>query len=83
MKNQIKILGNLFQKIALWQTGFNKREGLKEHIRMLDWVVTDKPEIREIEEILSDGKYTYTPEAYIKKFAEEQQPEPREDSSGN
>ena len=40
MKDKVLILANLIQKIALWKIEFNRSDRIKEHIRMLDWVIS-------------------------------------------
>lgn len=66
MKSELRILANLFQKIAIYITGSNDPK-LKEHIRMLDWVVKDGL-CRDIEEIINDESYKLTPEKYMLQF---------------
>jgi hypothetical protein len=51
MKNEALIRINYFQKLAGWMTGKFREEKLKEHIRMLDWVLSRDIEMRSIEEI--------------------------------
>jgi len=52
MKNENLIKQNLYSKIAIWTTNFNRSEELKHHIIMLDWVVSDFSTIRDIETIV-------------------------------
>jgi len=52
MKTKELIEENLNQKIGGWLAGF-KEEKLKEHIIMLDWVLTDGL-IRNIDEIIKE-----------------------------
>lgn len=69
MKSKTTILGNLFQKIALWNTNFDGRsDDLKNHIIMLDWVISKYPFIRDIDIIVTDPHYELTPEEYIVKY---------------
>ena len=55
MKSKEFILANLKQKLAIYLTqGSDKENKLVEHIRMLDWVVSDSHSTRDIMEILGD-----------------------------
>ena len=52
MKNKLKIYINLTQKIGLWLAGKQwQSDELKEHIRMLDWVVSTE-NMRDIDTIV-------------------------------
>jgi hypothetical protein len=56
MKTETEIRTNLFQKLGIWLTVPGRRdERLKEHIRMLDWVLTGAEECRSIEEIVTEA----------------------------
>jgi len=67
MKSKIRILGNLLQKIALWNSKFSQDDDLKNHIIMLDWVMIDGS-VRDIKEIVSDKDYELSPDEYFKKY---------------
>lgn len=67
MKTKVLILGNLLQKIAIWNT-MNQEERLENHIIMLDWVMSSQPATRTIEEIITDKDYELSPEDYINKY---------------
>jgi len=54
MKSENLIKQNLYSKIALWMTNFNRSDKLKHHIIMLDWVVSDFSTTRDIETIVKD-----------------------------
>ena len=55
MKNEDLIRMNFNQKVGGWLAGF-EGDKLKEHIKMLDWVLNDKPFIRDINEIIKEIK---------------------------
>lgn len=69
MRNKIQILGNLYSKMGVWASKFNRGDAIKEHIRMLDWVLNPVGVIRDIGAIMRDEDYKLTPEEYIKKYS--------------
>lgn len=54
MKSEELILANMYGKIGAYRAGFRKNEKLKEHIRMLDWVIDESPTVRDIDRIVED-----------------------------
>ena len=68
MKDKVLILANLIQKIALWKTEFNRSDRIREHIRMLDWVISSYEFTRSIYIIVEDKDYELSPEEYFKKY---------------
>lgn len=54
MKYEEQVRENMIQKVAIWASGMHS-EKLKEHIRMLDWVLSPVDEtIRDIDEIIEE-----------------------------
>lgn len=53
MKEFGVITANFYGKIGAWRAGF-KDDKMKEHIRMLDWILNENPTMRDIEEIVRD-----------------------------
>ena len=51
MKTERQIRDNLNAKLGIWKSGHNREERLKEHIRMLDWVLNDGY-VRDIDDIM-------------------------------
>lgn len=68
MKSKILILANLIQKIAIWKSDFSREDRLKDHIIMLDWVISNIPHTRDINTIVDDVNYELSPEEYFKRF---------------
>lgn len=55
MKSEEEIRQNFHQKLGIWCGSKPHRQpNLTEHIRMLDWVLSNSPYCRDIEEIVKD-----------------------------
>jgi hypothetical protein len=62
MKSEILIRVNYNMKLGLWLGSEGHRsEKLKEHIRMLDWVLSDSEEVRSIETIVAERQFKSLP----------------------
>lgn len=52
IKTLPQIYNNYASKLGAWMTGSFREDKLKQHIQILDWVLSNEPHTRGIDEIL-------------------------------